>query len=193
MKLTTWFFLSFLYSTQLMASDRDHKMTRILGEGINLAFHDHGISGSVNDLLVFGSQFTERFGSQVTYRHKRGVEQQVTFEKVGEMFQGTFTGTPPTGEALRIKMVLNRVDHKHQQIHLTVNSEPVVVTIESPEKQGHHFINPTYTLEFQGKTLSFGIEDGAACYGCSINLVFMILGGHILSSHQNPSPGLLSL
>ena len=89
---------------------------------------------------------------------------------------GNISSSDQAHNKKQTQLKLIKVDHKNEEIHLLINSEPVVVQITADSKKGHHFVNPHYELNYKGENISFRLENGMACYGCSINLIFMILG-----------------
>ena len=162
-----------------------HRMTRIIGENIELAFHDHGIAGSVKERLVYGSQFKDKFGSKVHYRDMRGKEFTAEFSKKDEKFMGKIMSFDGDNNPKQTHLVLLKVDKEKQEIYLNVNNEKVIVGITADGKEGHHFINPRYSLIYQGEYISFSVEDGRACYGCSINLICWHIGEQLESSSSS--------
>ena len=172
------FFVFFLCQVGLADNHKDH-MTKIIGKNISLAFSDHSIAGSVKNTLVFGSQSTTYFGSTVHYQRQRSDKQYVEFKKIDNIFQGYVAKTKANPEAHNIELELLKIEHEKQIIHILINGEKVQVHVQSDGKRGHHFINPKYSLTYQNEKIEFFIQDGQACYGCSVNLIFMILGAYL--------------
>lgn len=41
---------------------------------------------------------------------------------------------------------------------------------------GHHFIDPRFGLTVDGKHYSFQLDKGMACMGCSLKILYVVLG-----------------
>jgi len=68
------------------------------------------------------------------------------------------------------------VDRTNQVINVKIDGETVAVTIKADKFENNHFFNPTYTATLKGKSVSFTLSGGKACYNFSAHLIMMIFG-----------------
>jgi hypothetical protein len=152
------------------------EMTRITGEGINLAYRDHALAGSVKDQIVMG--FWGQGVSQLNVRASNGELLQLN----PKLLNGKQGVEVEISGSKKLVYKLNRIDSQKDEIHILINDKEAVFQIHSEfEKNGSHFKNPTVEGEIDGKSFRFQIEDGEACYGCLSNIVYMILVPYLIN------------
>lgn len=153
-------------------------MGRISGTDVDLKTIGHSISGSVRDRLILGRKLPGAFESELRVLE----HDQETVSRFFTDESGAFGGllNLGTGEGARqhsVKFVSLRRDDNIFEMSFDGEVAEVLVTSEGFEN--HHFINPEYSMNFRGKSYSFKMEDGQACYGYSVHLITMIFGSLI--------------
>jgi hypothetical protein len=69
-----------------------------------------------------------------------------------------------------------KIDKETSTLHFLLNEKPLTVVVKADAFQNNHFINPHYFVTGPGgMKYHYKVVGGQACYGCSMNLVFMIL------------------
>ena len=158
-----------LFSVPAMADSEPP--ARIVGPNIDLQFIDHGIAGKVGENLVFGAQFNDQFGSSVMVR-KNKIITKSQFKKSGKQIIGVIQKT--SRQTYKLEFV--KIDQEKSTLHFLLNGEDLVVTVKADAFKNNHFINPHYFVTGpKGLKFHYKVVGGQACYGCSMNLAFMIL------------------
>lgn len=159
----------------IAVAEGDHLLTPVTGShNIDLKFYDHAISGSIKDFVVFGN--------------KDGASSELLMKKDGQLIRATFSRNTDSGTTGgTITHQVDGQDHvttltfvsasaANNTLSIKVNDEVVTLKIESDGMDGNHYVNPRYTGTYKGETVTWKIENGAACMGCSVHVAFWILG-----------------
>ena len=150
---------SFLLAATLYGSiafTHPQKITSISGKGIHLQSIDHSFAGSINNRIVSGFKKPGQFESELSIL-ENDQKTIATFKR---------SDSKPFGG----KLVLNKKTHKNIKLNLLSLSEKenrfvfrfdnevynIYVTADD-FKQGH-YINPTYSMQFEGETISFKLQ-----------------------------------
>lgn len=166
---------SMFFSLNVFAGE--HPLTRITGTDIDLKMADHAIAGSIKDGIVFGNKFEGQFRSKLIIK-KSGRMIESIFAVNDSSVGGTIEEN--TGESTkRTTIHLTKMDKKNKRLIFEINGQEAIVNINADQYVNNHFINPSYSLEFNGEKIEFSVESGQACYGFSSHLSFMIIGAYI--------------
>lgn len=145
---------------------------RIRGTQIDLHFIDHTIAGRIRDRIVYGGQHGDRFGSKVIVRKGQMIAQS-SLEKTDDGIVGAIQSMAAR-RTLKFEFV--GLGKEKTILNFKVDGQALVVKVEADDFKNNHFINPTYkVMGPSGLQYQYKIVGGQACYGCSVNLVFMIL------------------
>jgi hypothetical protein len=164
-----------LSSSPAMASDHGSNPATITGTEINLMEMDHGFAGMIKNTLVFGTLDEETGKSTLVFK-KEGKVFHTDFQKTNGSMQGILTSEDETGIMKVTEVLFESVDRANQMINVKIEGETVAVTIKADQFENNHFFNPTYTASLKGKTVSFTLNGGKACYNFSAHLIMMIYG-----------------
>lgn len=145
----------------------------IVGEGLKLNWIDHSLVGTIDGLPVFADSLTDQFGIRLSIRVE-GQTFSSVLKKQDNLIQGELLTTRATGEA-RTMFVINSIDAEAGKITGQLDEDVFSIQITSEEMDGHHYVNPVYTVKIGDKQYVYKMEDGSACIGCSAKIAFAIL------------------
>lgn len=177
LRLFTYLFSFFMLLSPTALAGGEDKLTRITGTNINLSYADHAWGGSIKEFVAWGAKGVsgEEFAS-------------LTMKKDGALFSTNFTQSESglggtishvrAGETVSTKVELARIEKDTQTVVIRINGVEVPVKITADSFENGHFVNPQYTATINGEVVSFKMEDGHACYGCSAFLIMTILGAY---------------
>ncbi|MDD9950699.1 MAG: hypothetical protein OXT67_03945 [Zetaproteobacteria bacterium] len=169
------FTLGWLFSSLTLAHPT--QMGNITGENIELKAIGHGFAGAIKDRLVMGSKQHGTFASVLKIiAHDR--EAVSTFQPQTDTSFGGILRIPTANkvEEHRIEFVdLVSADNKYI---MTVDGHTTEVYVKAEDFVRGHFINPEFSADYKGQTISFKLE-GQACYRYSLQLITTILGAAI--------------
>lgn len=58
----------------------------------------------------------------------------------------------------------------------TLNDDVFEITITSEGMVNNHFVNPTYTVDINGRKYSYKLDNGMACMSCSTKISYVVQG-----------------
>ena len=154
------------------------KMAKITGSQIKLETIGHSFAGSIKNRVVMGHKKAGQFVSEL--KIIEADQETVSFfsptEK--EKFSGDLhVLRGGQKETHSIKFIeLNKEDHRYV---MSFDHQVVDVFVKADSFKSGHFINPEYSMTYQGEKISFKLEGGAACYGYSLHLIAMIMGTRV--------------
>jgi len=168
--------MGFLVTASLVWAE-EHQHGTIEGEKIHLKTFDHAFAGELNRAVAFGEMNHEAFTSELKIR-KYGQTIKAVFEKQGQEIGGKIEfDRDGARQSMAVKFV--GLDQENQTITLEIAGEQAVVQITADEFVDNHFIHPTYATTYKGEEIKFSFS-GKACYGYSLHLLMMILGGYLI-------------
>lgn len=174
------YFSAFILSFSVLlgtapAFAEEHAMSTIQGPGIDLKVYDHAFAGSIHDFLAWGV-VDEALGTGTLIMRRDGQTFETVFKKVNGVIGGEVRHLVNDVESVT-SLQLVKVDSALKQIVLSLNGQEMVVSIAAPAFENAHFLNPTYSTTYNGKTLSFTLN-GSACYKYSLFLSMMMVGAY---------------
>jgi hypothetical protein len=164
-----------LISAPAFAEDHGQTPATIMGTEINLMEMDHGFAGMIKNTLVFGTLDEETGKSTLVFK-KEGKVFHTDFQKTNGTMQGVLSSEDEAGILKVTEVLFQSVDRANQMINVLIDGETVAVSIKADKFENNHFFNPTYTATLKGKTVSFTLNGGKACYNFSAHLIMMIFG-----------------
>ncbi len=154
-----------------LAHGGEHKLTSINGKGVRLSTQGHAISGNIGDHLVFGVVTGKKHDTATLLIHDDGKILRTNFGNKDGEWGGTITEKAKSS-ALKFKSF----DKGSNTYTIAFNDKEFEVKVGFDKYENNHFINPSYTMDYYGKTLSVKMKDGQACKKYSLQLIFMIFG-----------------
>ena len=154
------------------------KMTSIQGPQINLQTINHSFAGAIKHRMVMGYKKAGSFVSEISLldRDRKSVS---TFKVVdNNSFEGEFVTSGEGGLRKHTVKMLEFVREEDRFVFL-FDGVPTDVYVTADAFTHGHFINPQYSMTYNGEQVSFKIEDGQACYGYSMHLIAMIMSAYI--------------
>lgn len=154
------------------------KRIRISGSEISLQSTNHAFSGFIKNRLVLGFKLEVRYQSEISL--VEGDEKLTSsFGMIGEVFGGDFM-VKEEGVVRSFPIHFLGEDWKRGELFVKFAEKEYLVRVQSDDFRNHHFINPTYSLNYDGKEIaSFTLHEGEACLGYSRHLVAMIFGAYL--------------
>ncbi len=176
-KVTALLVSSLMTLVFAQAQAGEHGLTSIKGTNIDLKMVNHGIAGSIRDFIIMGKMNEEDFSSELKiWRDGKMIDARFyrNEQRIGGIIHHT-----TKDESFTTIIELDRVEPESNLIVVRVNNKEIPVQIEAASFENNHFKNPTYTADLGNEKVSFSIENGEACYGYSVHLIFMILGSYL--------------
>lgn len=168
----------FLICTTLNA--HPSRMTEIRGTKVELKTINHSMAGQINGLIVSGLKKNGRFESELTVidRDKKFTS---TFKRSQNGKLGGTITIVENGIHQSYHLELKEIDTNQNTFVYKVGDKEINVFVTADDFKDGHFINPEYTSQINGETISFKIFDGQACYGYSSHLIAMILSAYLFN------------
>ncbi|NRA44189.1 MAG: hypothetical protein HRU09_04435 [Oligoflexales bacterium] len=160
------------------ASAHPTVMGTISGENITLQTIGHAFAGSIKDRIIMGRKLPGQFVSEIkVIDHDR---ESVSYFKTNasSVFGGEIkVQSPSSSQSLAIEFVA--LDKPENKYTFKIGGKEAEIFVSADDFKNGHFINPEYTMTFEGETFQFKLE-GQACYGYSMHLIAMIMGAAII-------------
>lgn len=157
-------------------SEESPVVSTIKGTEIDLKAYDHAFAGVIKDFVAWGV-LDEATGTSELRMRRDGQTVVAQFGKVASGFGGTVSHEQADGTSKTTKIEFVSLDMDAATYTFKVNGAEMLVKVTSDDFQNSHFINPTYNVVLDGKTIEFKFE-GSACYNYSMHLIFMIAGAY---------------
>ncbi len=158
----------------LSAQAHEDQFGTLKGDGLELFYTDHSISGHVNEHLVFAAPLEKEFGIQLSHR-ANGQTYESSFKKSGSGFASDIVSVKDS-KAHKTVFTVTKVDAKQGTITGTLDQDAFTLTISAAKMDGNHYVDPTYDVRIGGKSYTFQLENGEACVGCSLKIAYVVLG-----------------
>lgn len=153
----------------------EHRIGTVRGLGIELKIGDHAVAGSIGEAVVFGEKLQN--GATVIIK-QNGHRSVADFVKSESGYGGIFR-SPVSGVLRETHLEFVGIDSGRSLIHMRMNGRPFEVAVSAEKFEDNHFTNPTYSAEIDGRKVEFSLADAQACYGFSVQLVFMVMGSYL--------------
>ena len=173
-KLPFILFTAVTLALPLSAHEHEEQLGNLVGDGLGLYYSDHAISGHVNGHLVFANPFDSEFGLKLSHR-AGGKTYESDFKKGTKGFGGLIETEDAKG-LKKTEILFTKVDAKAGVMEGMIGSTPFKVNVSATKMEGHHYVNPVFDVTLPSKTYSFRLNDGMACMGCSLKIVYVVLG-----------------
>lgn len=153
-------------------ASEDHGVGKIVTGDMNLSYIDHVLTGRIGGRPVFAKPLTDKFGIRLWHR-ARGEDFETVFTKKGDTLAGAVESLTPAGQEVATRLEITDVNPREGSLRGTLGSRPFRVFVTAPERDGHHYVDPTLEIAFDdGAGYSFTVEDGSACMGCVTRLTY---------------------
>jgi hypothetical protein len=169
------------------ANAHEHAEGKISGARIELAEKNHAFAGAIDGNPVFGAFTHEPFSAEFVLRKGESTLRMALVDR-NDTYQGAIqeTVTGPEGQVRVIQtqvawMGVRKTGEKTGTIRLTINGEPVDVSVVGESFQNNHFQSPKFKATVRGQEITFSFS-GEACFAYSSNLAMMILAAKVHSS-----------
>ena len=172
MLIKRFLLVSALFGATALA--HSEKMTTITGHNVGLRTINHSIAGSVRHRLISGFKINGAFESKVTII-ENDQETSSYFKKNGSnILMGTVTllnGSSFKEHNVSLKSYLS----KEEAFVFFFDNVEYKIFVKADSFHNGHFVNPSYSMLYKGKMISFKLEEGSACVGYSAHLIAMIM------------------
>lgn len=171
---------SFLIIISLSLSMWAHpkKIGNIKGDHIQLRTIGHSFSGSINNKIVMGHKKPGTFESELRIIE----EDHETVSHFKPLEDESFGGDlilKRNKQLEKHSIRLVKLVREENKYIMSFDGQLVDVFVEADSFENGHFINPKYSMNYQGQLISFKVEEGLACYGYSLHLITMIMGAFV--------------
>jgi len=159
-----------------VALAHEETLGRLVGEHVDLAYGDHAMAGVIGGHIVFASPPADVDGGFIKLTHRaegRDFESVLKKDDIG--ISSVVSSVDEDGKDKHVSFKIVRVDGQAGQIDGEVNGEVFRMQITADSMDGHHYVNPTFTVSHQSKILVFKLEGSSACIGCSAKISYVVL------------------
>lgn len=156
------------------AHDAD-QMGQLKGDKLGLHYSDHAIAGQVNGHLVFATPLTDKYGIKLTHR-AQGQDFVSEFTQKAGKFSSVIETVNDSGEKVATAFEVTKVNPQQGRIEGLLSGKAFIATITAKEVVSGHYVNPHVDVDVAGVKYSFDLENGLACMGCSLKIVYVVLG-----------------
>jgi len=164
--------LSLVVASSAFSHD-ESQYGHIVGKGLELAYKNHALAGSVAETLLFSSPLEGEFGNQIYVRFGE-VTLPIAFKKAGSEIK--LNAVYKTDDGVEKNLDTKVTAIKDGKIAMVIHGKDYLVTVSSDEMDGNHYVNPTFTVNKSGTTVySFKLQDGAACIMCATRIATVVL------------------
>lgn len=170
------FIASTLFIANQAVASEDHGAAVVTGEHLNLVYVDHTLAGSIADHPLYASPLDTGFGIHLTHRADE-TDFHSTFTKQDNgSLRGEIESVDSTGTKSLAVFAITEILPSENKIRGTLDDDVFEITITSEGMVNNHFVNPTYTVDVNGKKYSYKLDNGMACMGCSTKISYVVLG-----------------
>ena len=153
-------------------------MVQITGSQIHLKSIHHSFAGSIKDRIVSGYKKAGRFESELTILENDRKYTASFKRSEHHHLSGQFLTIKDSEEQLH-RIELLGLDRDTNTFTFRFGEKNYGIKVQAEDFQNGHFINPEYSMDFEGERVSFKLEGGQACYGYSAHLIAMIFPTYI--------------
>ena len=171
-KLSTLLFIAFS-SLNLFA--HEDLLGQLVGDKLGLFYKDHTVSGHINGQIIYATPVETGFGMRLVQRIG-GKDYLSEFKKTETGLQGELVRIDEKGTQSAVQFEMTTVSAKDGVMLGRIGDKQFTAHIKANAMEGHHFVNPEFSIELPNKTYQFRLENGMACMGCATKLVYVVLG-----------------
>jgi hypothetical protein len=164
-------FMTLATSTASLADD--HPIGKITSHGMDLIWSDHTLTGTIDGVAIFADNLPNEFGTRLL-AHIGGQTFEGIFKGDSGVMQGSLT-TQRDNQQVNSTFTVTDIDGATATISGKIDDDEFTITMSSNQMNGHHFVNPLYTLNIGAEQYQFRMDNGEVCLGCTSKIAFVIL------------------
>lgn len=154
-----------LFAGPVSAHDSD-QMGRLTGDKISVHYCDHAMSGEINGKLIYASPLIAEYGVKLVHRSE-GKDVESIFKNAQGKLGGEIQGT---------EIKFTKIVPKEGLVEGVLDATPFSVRISANAVEQGHYVDPRFDVTFPDRTYTFHLENGKACTGCAVKILYVVLG-----------------
>ncbi len=163
-------------SSYVHADDHVVQLGEIKGDHLGLFYSDHAFSGHVKETLTFATIPADGDSFLKLQYWIRGQHFESNLVREGKLTKAVLPYVDANDQPLQTEFVVTEINHTNASFSGTIGKKSFLAKVSAQKMEGQHFVDPRFDVTVDGKDYAFRLEKGMACMGCSLKILYVVLG-----------------